>query len=68
MIKCRNSFDQAVRNELRKYDNITHVAIGQVDDYITGCWIDYASFMENYKLSDLDLRKLKAPDVDPKVI
>ena len=31
----RNLFDQQVKNDVRTYDNITNVAIGQGDDYTT---------------------------------
>ena len=41
MIDGRNLFDQPVKNDFRTYDNIRKITIGQVDDYATGCLLDY---------------------------
>ena len=41
VIDWRNFFDQPVRNDLRTYDNIRKIAIGQGDEHTTGCLIDY---------------------------
>ena len=41
MIHEKNLFDQPVKNNLRKYDNIRKIATGQGDDYTTGCLVDY---------------------------
>ena len=40
-------FDQPVKINLRTYDNIRKIAIGQGDDYTTGCLLDYYCF-NNY--------------------
>ena len=40
-------FDQPVKNDKIMYDNIRKVAIGQGDDYTTGCLLGYIYF-ENY--------------------
>ena len=37
MIDGQNVFHQPVKNDLRTYDNIWKIAIGQGDDYTTGC-------------------------------
>ena len=50
MIDKRNFFDQPVKNDLGIYDNIRKIVIGQGDDYITGCLIDYPYFKSYYKL------------------
>ena len=34
MIDRKNLFDQAVKNDLKTYDNIRKIEIGQGDDYI----------------------------------
>ena len=44
------------------------ISIGQVDDYITGCLLDFTYFKENYKLVPTDLNKWQAFDADPKAI
>ena len=41
LIHGRNFFDQPVKYDLRTYNNIGKIAIGQGDDYTTGCLLDY---------------------------
>ena len=41
MIDRQNFFDQAVKNDMRAYDIIPKIAIGQGDDYTTGFLLDY---------------------------
>ena len=36
--------DQPVKNDFRTYDNIQKIAIGQGDDYTTGCLLEYPYF------------------------
>ena len=42
---------------MRRFANIKKVTTGQMDDYTTGCLIDYPRFKENYKLIVIDLSK-----------
>ena len=44
MIDGRNFFDQPIKNNLKKYDNIRKTTAGQGDDYTTGCLLDYPYF------------------------
>ena len=37
MVEGKNFFDQPVRNNFKKNDNIRKIATGQVDGYTTGC-------------------------------
>ena len=46
-IDGQNIFDQPLKNNLRTYDNIRKIAIGQGDDYTTACLLDYNYFI-NY--------------------
>ena len=39
-----------------------------VDDYATGCSLDYPYFKENYKMIAIDLSKQEALDADPRAI
>ena len=64
----RNFFDQAIDSMTKKYENIRKVAIGQGDDYTTGCLLDYNYFKENYKLIAIDLSKQQELDADPRAI
>ena len=66
-IDWRNFFDQPVRNDLRTYDNIRKIAIGQGDEHTTGCLIDYPYF-KNYKVIPIDLSKQQNLDTDRKAI
>ena len=47
MIDGRTFFDQPVKNNLRIYDKMRKTAIGQGDDYTTGCLLDYP-FLKKY--------------------
>ena len=64
----RNFFDQAIKNNLITYDNIRKIAIGQGDDYTTGCLLDYNYFGNYNKMIAIDLSKQQALDADPKEI
>ena len=52
----------------KTYENIRKVAIGDGDDYTTGCILDYAYFKENYKLIAIDLSRKQELDAHPRAI
>ena len=55
MIDGRNLFDQPVEWNLRTYENIRKTAIGQGDDYATGCLLTYLKrFITIYTAIDLN--------------
>ena len=68
MINDENFFDQPIKNNKVTYDNIRKIAIGQEDDYTTGCLLDYPYFANTYKMSTVDLSKQQALDADPRAI
>ena len=68
MIGGQNVFDQPVKNNLRAYDKIRKIAIGQGDDYTADCLLDYNYFNNYFKMIAIDLSKQEALDVDTKVI
>ena len=68
MIDGRNLFDQPLKNNSRTYDNVWKIAIGQGDNYTTGCLRDCPYFEKCYKLTAIDLSQQKVLDVDPKAI
>ena len=43
VIDEQNFFNQLVKNDLITYIGIRKIAIGQGDDYTTGCLLDYNS-------------------------
>ena len=55
MIDGQNVFDQRIRNNLTC--NIQKIAIGQGDDYTTGCLLDYIYFKDYYRMIAIDLSK-----------
>ena len=57
MIDGRNLFDQPIKNDVKRYNNIRKIATGQGDNHTTECLIDYLQFKKYYKLIAIDLRK-----------
>ena len=49
----------------KTYENIRKIATGQVDDYTTGCLLDYSYFKDHYKMIVI---KQQALDADPRAI
>ena len=68
MINGENLFDQPTKNNKVTYENIRKIAIGQGDDYTTGCLLDYSYFADTYKMIAVDLSKQHALDADPRAI
>ena len=68
MIDRKNFFDQPVKNDNVTYENIKKIAIGQGDDYTTGCLLDYTYFEKYYKMISIGLSKQQVLDADPKAI
>ena len=68
MINGENFFDQPIKNNKVTYENIRKIAIGQGDDYTTGCLLDYPYFVDTYKMIAVDLSKQQALDADPRAI
>ena len=68
VINGENFFDEPIKNNKVTYENIRKIAIGQGDDYITGCLLDYPYFMNTYKIIAVDLSKQQALDSDLRAI
>ena len=68
MIDGRNFFDQPIKNDLQKYDNIRKIATDQCDNCTTECLLDCPYFKKYYKLIAIDLNKQQKLDADPKAI
>ena len=68
MINGRNIFDQPVKNDLIRYENIQKITTGQGDDYTTGCLLDYPYFNNYYKMVAIDLSRQGRLDADLKAI
>ena len=63
-----NLFYQTIRNDIKIYENVKKIAIGQRDDYTAVCLLNYSYFIENYKFIAIDLSKHQTLNADPKVI
>ena len=68
VIDGRNFFNQAIKNDLKTYDNITNIATGQGDDCTARCLLDYPYFKKYYKFIAIDLSKQQKLDADPKAM
>ena len=68
MTDGKNVFEQPIKNDKVTYENIRKNAIGQGDDYTTGCLLDYTYFKKYYKMIAIDLSKQQALDADPRAI
>ena len=68
MINDENFFDQPIKNNKVTYENIRKIAIGQGDDYTTGCLLDCPYFTDTYKMIAIDLSKQQALDAAPRGI
>ena len=67
-INGRNFYDQPINDLIKQYDEVRKVSTGQGDDYTTGCLLDFAYLINNYRLIAADLRKEKALDADSRAI
>ena len=68
MIDGRNFFDQPLDSMAKTYESIRKIAIGQGDDYTTGCLLDYTYFKDHYKKIVIDLSIQQELDVDQRAI
>ena len=68
VINGENFFDQPIKNNKVRYDNIRKIATGQGDDYPPGCMLDYSYFADTYKMIAVDLSKQQALYADPRAI
>ena len=64
----KSFLDQAIKKDLKAYDNNRKIATGQRDNYTSGCLLNYPYFKKNYKLIAIDLNKQQKLDADPKAI
>ena len=67
MIDRKNFFDQTIKNNEITYKN-RKIAIGQGDDYTTGCLLNYTYLKDYCKIVRIDLSEQQALDADCKAI
>ena len=68
MVDGKSIFDQPVKIDLKAYDNIWKIVIGQGNDYTAGNLLDYNYFKNYNKMRAIDLSKQQTLDADPKAI
>ena len=56
MIDRKDFLDQPVKRDMRTYDNVQKIAIGQGDDSTTGCILDYNCFNNYFTMISIDSR------------
>ena len=66
MINGEKFFDQPIKNKKVTYEKIRKMAIGQRDDYTSGCLLYYPYFKDSYKIIVVDLSKQQGLDADPR--
>ena len=66
MINGENIFDQPIKNNKVTYENIRNIAIGNGDNYTTGCLLTYPYFKGTYKMIAIDLNKQQILGSDPR--
>ena len=59
-------YDQAIDSDIKSYEGIRKLTIGQYEDYITECLLDYDYIKHHYKLIVVDLSRQKELDADLK--
>ena len=68
LIDRRNFYDQPFNDLVKQYDEIRKTAIGQGDDYTTGCLLNYQYFKDHYNIIAVDLSKKKELDADSRAM
>ena len=68
MIDGKNFFDQPVKNDTKKYENIRKIATGEGGDYTAAFLLDYSYFQEKYQMIAIGLSKQEALDAVPRAI
>ena len=63
-----NFFDQPIKYDAKRYENIIKVTTCHEYHCRTNCILNYSYFKENCKLIAIDVSKQQALDADPKVI
>ena len=68
IVSGKNFYDQAIDSDIKRYEEIRKLTIGQEEDYIIECLLDYDYIKNHYRLTAADLSRQKESDDDPKAI
>ena len=68
IINGKNIYDQPIDSDIKQYEEIRKLTVGQGEYYTTGCLLGY-DYIKNYcRLIAVDLSRQKELDNDPKAI
>ena len=65
IINGKNFYDPAIDSDIKRYDEIRKLTIGQGEDYTTGCFLDHDYIKDHYRVKAVDLTRQKELDTDP---
>ena len=68
LIDGRNSYDQSVKYQIKRYDEIRKTAAGKGDDYTADGLLDYQYFKDHYQLTAIGHSKQTELDADSRAI
>ena len=57
IINEKNFYDQPIDSDIYRYEEIRKLTTGNVEDYTTGCLLDYEYIKNNYRLIAIDLSR-----------
>ena len=58
--------EKRIDADIKRYQEIRKLTIGQGKDYTTGCLLDYEHIKNHYRLISVDLNRQKELDADQK--
>ena len=59
IINGKNFYDQPIDSDVKLYEDIIKLTIGQGEDYTTGCLLDYDYIKNHYRLIAVNLSRQK---------
>ena len=68
LIDGRNFYDQPIKDQIKKYEEIRKTGTGQGNDHTIRCLLDYQYFKNHYQLIAVDLSKKKELDAYSRAI
>ena len=65
-INDKNFYDLVIDYDIKRYEQIRKLTTAQVEDYTSGCLLDYDYVKNHYRLMAVGLSTQKELDADPK--
>ena len=67
LIDGRNFYDQNVNSSIVKCNELLKTTTGRLEDYSTGCLLDYDYYLKDFNIVGIDLSHQAVLDSDPKI-